>query len=395
MPRGRATVSPISRDTGSQRALRSLNVGKVLDTLTQHGSQTQADLARLTGLSPGTVSNIVRELVDTARVRTDSAISSGRRSVKVTLVPDPRIVIGIDIGRTHVRMLASDTSHHTFGRCDRSMTTEHQPEDTFRAADEMLTAMLAEHSVDRDRVVMCGIAIPASVAPVTGLIVQGSVLPHWAGIDLSEVSAQILGIPTVLENDASLGALTQSNFGRYGNDRNLVYIKIATGIGAGISFGGTVLQSSSGLNGEIGHIQVSENTEICYCGNRGCLESLASTRRIVADLAHVRRDPTVSLEDVITGARRGDPVVLRILSEAGSALGKVLASVCNLLGPDAIILGGPLAPIGDLFLESVVQSVRQRALASSFASTEFAVTEFPDEDEVRGACALALQHVVV
>lgn len=393
MSRVRPTVSPISRDTGSQRALRTLNVSKVIETLGQHGSQTQADLARMTGLSPGTVSNIVRELVETDRVRTDSAISSGRRSVKVTLIPDPRVVIGIDIGRSHMRMLASDTSHHTYGHKSRMKTTEDKPKDTFLAAASMLTELLEENDVDRERVVMCGIAIPASVAPGTGRIVQGSVLPRWAGVDLSELSAKILGIPTVLENDASLGALAQANYGRYGKDRNLVYVKVATGIGAGISLAGQVHRSHSGLSGEIGHVQVSENAEICYCGNRGCLESLSSIRRIVADLAHVRRDATVTLNDVIDGARQGDPVVLRILAEAGAALGKVLASMCNLLGPDAIILGGPLAPIGEIFLESVVQSVRQRALAASFASTEFSVTEFPEEDEVRGACALALQHI--
>ena len=108
-------VAP-SRDTGSQKALRERNIGLVMSTLRAQGPRTQAGLARVTGLSTGTVSSIVRELESAGLVSTASAISSGRRSVEVSLAPDPRVVVGVDIGRTHMRMLGWDA-----GRVEAAM----------------------------------------------------------------------------------------------------------------------------------------------------------------------------------------------------------------------------------------------------------------------------------
>ncbi len=394
MGRAKTGTTPTSKDTGSQRALRTLNTNKIFDALTRHGAQTQANLARLTGLSAGTVSNIVRELVDEGRVTTESVVASGRRSALVSLVPDPRIVLGLDVGRSHMRILASDTSHRTFGRQDLQVGADLNPHDTFTLARGMVDRLVQEHDIDESKIVQVGIAVPASAAPQSGRVVQGSVLPHWASYDLASISAEILGRPTVLENDASLGALAQLTYGSRPASGTVIYIKVASGIGIGIAINGTVYRSTSGLSGEIGHIQLFDGGDVCYCGNRGCLETLASSRRIVSDLAHVRRNPKTSLDDVIKGAQQHDPAVRRILAESGSALGRVVATLANIFGPDVIVLGGPLAPAGQDFLDPVVHTARQQALPAALAETTFVLSEFGDEDEVRGACALALHHLL-
>ncbi|GAA2528504.1 ROK family transcriptional regulator [Rarobacter incanus] len=393
MTRAKAGAAPTSRDTGSQRALRQLNTRKVVDTLSRAGAQTQANLARLTGLSAGTISNIVRDLVDEGRVVTSSVIASGRRSAMVSLVPDPRIVVGLDVGRRHMRVLASDTSHRVFGRIVEPIGADLSPELAFAQARTMIDSLQAEYRIPENQLVQVGISVPASVDPTTGRVVQGSVLPHWAGMDLTRLATEILRIPAIIENDASLGALAQLTFGSHPTDGTVIYIKVASGIGTGIAVNGKVYRSKSGLNGEIGHIQIFDGGEVCYCGNRGCLETLASSRRIVADLAHVRRDTNMTLDDVIAGAHADDPTVRRILSEAGSALGRIVATLANIFGPDAVVLGGPLAPAGDSFLTPVVHAARQHALPAAVANTTFSLSTFGDEDEVRGACALALQKV--
>jgi predicted NBD/HSP70 family sugar kinase len=146
--------------------------------------------------------------------------------------------------------------------------------------------------------------------------------------------------------------------------------------------------------GEIGHFQVVDGGEVCYCGNRGCLETVSSTRRVVADYAHIRPGREVTLDDVVAASRAGDPAVRRILEEAGTALGRVVAMVCNLLSPDVVVLGGPLASIGQPLLDSMVVSVRQRALPGATASTVFELSSLDEEAEVRGACLLALRHLL-
>lgn len=393
MKSAKASASPTSRDTGSQRALRLLNTAKIVDTLTRSGAQTQANLARLTGLSAGTVSNIVRHLVESGRVETQSVVTSGRRSALVSLVPDPRIVVGIDIGRTHMKAMASDTSHRIIGRRNIKIGVDQSPVDSFLQARALVHDLLAELDIPLSQLMHVGVAVPASVDPRTGRVVQGSVLPHWAGLDLTALARDVLEIPVTVENDASLGALAQLAFGSGPTGGTIVFIKVASGIGTGFAINGEVYRSTSGLSGEIGHIQIFDGGDVCYCGNRGCLETLASSRRIVADLAHVRRDPDVTLDDVITGALADDPTVRRILTEAGSALGRIVASIANIFGPDTIVIGGPVAPAGNALLDPVVHAARQHALPAALARTRFMISEFGDEDEVRGACALALAHV--
>lgn len=379
---------------GSQKALREQNTATVLAALQRSGPQVQAALARATGLSNATVSNIVRDLIATGRVHTERVLSSGRWAAQVSLAPDSRVVIGIDIGRTHLRMLGSDTTHHTFGPRTRVLEAGHKPPQTLALAAAMLDEFLVEHAIDRSRLQMCGIALPASLAPMTGAVVQESVLPNWAGHNLAELSGEALGLATVIDNDANLGALAHVSLGEHRHVRTLLYLKLATGIGAGLTFRGQVYRSTSGLVGEIGHFQVVDGGEVCYCGNRGCLETVSSTRRVVADYAHIRPGREVTLDDVVAASRAGDPAVRRILEEAGTALGRVVAMVCNLLSPDVVVLGGPLASVGQPLLDSMVVSVRQRALPGATASTIFELSRLDEEAEVRGACLLALRHLL-
>lgn len=394
MPAAGRFAATSSRDTGSQRALRELNTRKILDVLAGRGPRTQAELARVTGLSTGTVSNIVRGLVSDGRALAAPVVSSGRRSVQVSLAPDRRVVVGIDIGRSHLRLLGCDAAHRTFGLRSATLEPGHRPAQTLRAAADMLDAMLQEEEICRSRVQVCGIALPAALDPVSRMVIQESVLPNWAGQDLGALSASVLGLPTVLENDANLGALAHVSFGRHPSAHSLVYIKVATGIGAGIALDGQLYRSSSGLTGEIGHFQVVDGGEVCYCGNRGCLETVGSTRRVVTDLAHIRHGDAVTLDDVVAAAEAAEPAILRILEDAGAALGRAVALVCTLLSPDVVVLGGPLTRVGGPMLEALVRSVRQRALPSATAATVFELSDLGADAEVQGACELALQEML-
>lgn len=389
-----SAANPSSRDTGSQRALRVRNRETILRALGTHGAQSQANLARLTGLSAGTVSNIVRELVDDNRVARAAAISSGRRSVEISLVPDSRVVLGIDVGRTHVTMMLCDTSQRMFGLRNAQLPLGHDPHSTFTLAATMLDTLLADEGIARDRVVLCVIALAASVAPETGYVVQASSLPHWADTPLVELSSRILGMPTRLENDANLGALAHTLIDQGAEARTLAYVKVATGIGIGFVFGGQMYTTRSGLSGEIGHFQVLGAGDVCYCGHRGCLETVASVRRIIADLNYIRPGAAPTVQDVIARAQQGELAVVRLLEEAGTALGEALAIVCNLLDPEVIVVGGPLTSVGQPMVDAIERSVRRRKLSATKAATRFMLSQFSGEDEVRGACLLALRQLV-
>ena len=212
-----------------------------------------------------------------------------------------------------------------------------------------------------------------------------------AGVDLGDALRDALGVPVVLENDANLGALAHYGAGGHAGAHSLVYVKVATGVGVGLAFDGSLYRSTTGITGEIGHVPVVDNGELCYCGNRGCLETLVSTRRLVGDLRRTRPERTWDVPEVVRAAQDGDVMVNRLLYDAGVALGLALAPVCNLLSPDDVVLGGPLAAGGQALLDGMVATVRQRALPATTGRTDFALTDLGETAEVQGACLLALQ----
>ncbi|MCL1870245.1 MAG: ROK family transcriptional regulator [Promicromonosporaceae bacterium] len=375
--------------TGSQTALRGLNTAAITRQLAVRGPQLQADLARRTGLSPATVSNIVNHEVAGGRIRTERVLRDGRWGVLVSVVPDDTVVVGIDVGRSHLRLVGSDTARRTFGAREVALELGHQPEETFALASRLLDELVENEGLSRSQVRRCGVALPASLGP-DGAVVQQSVLREWAGHDLVTMARDALGIDVVVDNDANLGAFAHA--GTFDVAGTLVYVKVASGIGAGIVSGNRVYRSTSGLSGELGHVQVVDGGQTCYCGSRGCLETLASTRTIIADYARVHARPS-TLADVIEAVENQDPVALRILAEAGDALGRVLAVVCNLLSPDVVVVGGPLAPVGQPLLDGMEASLRKRALPAAISGTTFVVSDFEPHAEVVGACLLALQDV--
>jgi len=211
---------------------------------------------------------------------------------------------------------------------------------------------------------------------------------------LSPLTTSAFALPVVLENDANLGALAHAKSGRFPDAHCLVYLKVGTGIGAGLALDGKLYESLSGISGEIGHSQVVDGGDVCTCGNRGCLETVASTRRIVADLAYIRPGQHIDLAEVIAAAQAAEPAVVRLLHDAGVVIGRALAPICNLLSPDVVVVGGALAPVGAPLLEGLVQSARQRSLATATADTQFALSDLADDAEVHGACLLALHRVL-
>ena len=141
-----------------------------------------------------------------------------------------------------------------------------------------------------------------------------------------------------IDNDANLGALAQVTWGPHGGCENLIFVKVATGIGAGLIINGSLFYGHAGITGEIGHATISDQGRICRCGNRGCLETVASTATMLDLLSRAAAEP-VSTADIITRAAAGDPATLRVVDDAGMAVGRAVAGIANTLNPEVIEIG--------------------------------------------------------
>lgn len=251
----------------------------------------------------------------------------------------------------------------------------------------LLDEVLADAGLHRDQVRRVGVAVPASISP-DGAVVQQSVFREWSGLNLAEFAAQQLGVDVVVDNDANLGAYAHSDHAPAGG--TLIYVKVASGIGAGLVMGDRVYHSTSGLVGELGHVQVVDGGQTCYCGSRGCLETLASAWSVRDDYARVNGQ-NATLDDVIAAGLANDPVTLNIIAEAGDALGRTLALVCNLLSPDTVVLGGPLVPLGEPLIAALVAAVRKGSLPNAVRGTAFVASDLEPRAVVLGACFAALR----
>ncbi|WP_242448215.1 ROK family transcriptional regulator [Cellulomonas sp. WB94] len=383
-----------ARQPGSQTALRSLNVQRVVGMLTTAGASTQAELARHTGLSTATVSSIVRAMVGRGIVTTSPTTSSGRRAVLVRLEDRGIVPVGIDLGRTHVRVCLATLGYEVIAERSVALPHERRPHEGIDMATGLLADLLAESSVPRSAVVGVGVGIPGPIDNRTGHVLEGPLWPEWDDLDPQLALEERLGVPVFLDNDANLGALAEVTWGPHSSVDNLVFLKLGSGIGCGLIVGGQPYHGHVGIAGEIGHSPISDTGPLCRCGNRGCLEMAASTSTMI-DLLDRGQVPRLTTDDIVRQALAGDTATLRVIEDAGVATGRALASVVNLINPEVVVVGGPLAVLGEILLEPIRRGLLRYAIAVAGQTTRLAVSSLGDRAEALGAAALVLRHPVL
>ena len=376
-----------ARKPGSQTALRNQNVQRVVEALTTDGACTQAELARGTGLSSATVSNIVRTMVDRGLVTTSPTTSSGRRAVLVRLEGRGAVLVGIDIGRRHVRVALASLGYEVVAERAVALPRGHRAEEGIEAAALLLEALLAENVIDRGAVVGVGVGIPGPIDRRSGTVVEGAILPEWVGLKVRQALEDRLDFPVFIDNDANLGALAEVTWGPHTSVQDLVFLKIGSGIGCGLIVAGSPFYGHLGIAGEIGHSPVSDGGPTCRCGNKGCLEMAASTSMMIEALG--RGDSTrISTEDIVRRGLSGDSATLRVLDDAGFAAGRALAGVVNLINPEVVVVGGPLAELGEVFLGPIRRGLLRYAVPLAGETTTLAMSSLRDRAEALGAAAL-------
>jgi predicted NBD/HSP70 family sugar kinase len=378
---------------GSLGWLRERNRDRVMRVLSEQGRISQAAIARATGLSRTTVSTLVAQLKDAGLVTevdgTSHEARGGRPGVQLVLQSPSRAVLGIDFGHSHVRVAVADLAHNVLAERFRDLDVNHQAKEAIDVSARMAEDLLAAADVKSSDLVGVGIGIPGPVDRARGTVGSATILPGWIGIRIAAEMEARLGVPVEIENDANLGALAELTWGSGRGCTNLAYIKAATGIGAGIVIDGNLVRGASGTAGEIGHTTLDQGGAICYCGNRGCLETVASGPAIIR-LVGQSHGETLTLAEVISLAAEGDVRCRRAISDAGMEIGVAVAGLCNLINPERVIIGGLLSRAGELLLEPMRESVRRYAVLAAAERVEVVPAVFVERAELLGSLALAL-----
>ena len=380
-----------NQNPGSQSALRGFNEQRVLATLRTHGTLTQAALARSTGLSTATISNIVKSLVSAGRVSTSPTTSSGRRALGVTVLDEADVAVGIDFGRSHVRVALAQAGFRLLGEEYAALEVGHLAESSIDVAARMLETLCERTGTSRSQLIGAGIGIPGPIDHRTNMVIRGAILPEWVDLDIDARLRQALDLPVFIDNDSNLGALAQITWGEHQECANLCFLKIGSGIGTGLILNGSLYYGNLGITGEIGHSTIFDQGLICHCGNRGCLETVASTGIMVELLSRTESAP-LSIESIIERAKAGDSATLRVIDDLGVAVGHALANVANLINPEVFVLGGPLAPLGEILLAPIRRGLQRHAIPVIGENTTLCMSLLGDRAEALGAAALVLRQ---
>jgi predicted NBD/HSP70 family sugar kinase len=390
----------VARAPGSLESLRARNRTRALGVLQARGIASQADIARETGLSPTTVSSLVSALlqegvvVERTGFPTHAPSPSGGRPPKLlSLDPSSGGFLGIDFGREVVRVAVANRAGElqADARSDR-LEVAHEAARALATAERLIGVLLEETMLSADRILAAGVAVSAPVRSERPGFASEVIFPSWSEVDIvAEVSSR-LGVPVYLGNDANLGALAEATFGAGKGVRNIVYVMLSEGIGGGVIVDGSIYQGQTGAAGELGHIVVNPEGQICRCGNRGCLATVAGGAALTGAL-RLTNGPAVTLDDVIALARDRNPGALRLIGDAGRAVGRALAGVCGVLDPGLVIIGGELAPAGQPLLASIQASLETWLSPAAGSRPRVKIGELGAQAEVLGAIAFAMQQV--
>lgn len=370
---------------------------RVITTLTRFGSMSRAELSRRAGLAPSTVTGLVAALVDEGLVvEVDGATVStgspkgGRPGILLALHRSTGVVVGIDFGKRHVRVAVAALSHRLLTERSHRLAPDRPAAEDISRAVLLVDDALEELGMNRSQVVGVGMGIPGPVRSATGQIGDSTILPGWVGVHAPGAMSQALGLSVQVDNDANLGALSEWMWGAARGCDDVAYLKISTGVGGGLILGGVPFSGTGGTAGEIGHTVIDPGGPICRCGNRGCLEMIAGSDAILQALRPAHGEG-LAISEVITLAQNGDTGCTRALADSGRAIGTALATLCNLVNPQRVVVGGDLAAAGDLLLDPLRASLKRGALRSAAEDVEVVRGAFGDRAELLGAVALALR----
>src|SRR5215217_7507331 len=303
-------------------------------------------------------------------------------------------VVGVDVGATKIAAGVVSPEGKVLGRVRYP---------TARTPEKLLSGIVRAVSEVRDGFEVGGVcvAVPGLLLSQESIVVYSPNLHAIEGIRLKDELEPQIQLPLTIENDNSAAAWGEFRFGAGRGANHLVFVGLGTGIGGGIVIHGQLLRGAQGAGGELGHVTIQAAGPRCACGNRGCLEALASgsaigrrARQVASEkpasaLGRLAAQRKVLGEDVTRLAREGDEAALSVLEEAGRWLGIGLAGFVNVFNPGVVALGGGAMQAGELILESAREEVRLRARPPSRDLVEVMEATLGPESGVLGAAALA------
>ncbi|MBN3573291.1 sugar metabolism global transcriptional regulator Mlc [Vibrio neptunius] len=378
--------------------IKQVNAGRVYKLIDQKGPISRIDLSKESELAPASITKITRELIDAHLIHettVQEATSRGRPAVGLQVNNEGWQFLSMRLGRGYLTialhelggdvLIDTKIDIHEIDQDDVLARLLHEIDEFFQTYSEQL-----------DRVTSIALTLPGLVNSEKGIVLQ---MPHYnvENLSLGPEIYKATGLPVFIANDTRAWALAEKLFGHSQENENSVLISIHHGLGAGIVLDGRVLQGRHGNIGELGHIQIDPNGKLCHCGNRGCLETVASSHAIRSEVSErlaSGEESTLSdiheltVEDICEAAANGDTLAVDAVEKLGRYLGSAIAIVINLFNPEKILIGGAINQAKDVLYPAIQNCIKEQSLPVYHQHLEVVESRFYKQATMPGAALI-------
>ena len=393
---------------GSFELMKQLNVSAVLKVIKDNGSLSRAEIAKLTGLTPASVTNITKFLIeDNFLIESKIGESSGGRPpIILEFNPDARYVVGVGIGVGVIDVVITNLSASIIIK--RSMRIEEERYDydlVLKKLVNLINEVVKSSKIDKEKILGVGVALHGIVNAKTGISIH-ALYYGWKNRDIKEKLEEELDLTVYVDNDVRAMSLGESWFGVTKDIANFVTLNISNGIGAGIIINNMPYYGVDFSAGEIGHIVVEADGDKCNCGNYGCLETVASNNNITRKAIKLIKQGVNSslskaiddindllIEDICKAANDGDELSITILKEAARYIGIAITNLINILNPTAIVVVGEIFENTTHTIETLSEIVKNRGLKLSSENVRIIRSLLGRDAAVVGAATLVIQEI--
>jgi len=375
--------------------IKQTNAGAVYRLIDQLGPVSRIDLSRLAQLAPASITKIVREMLEAHLVQETEIQepgSRGRPAVGLMVETEAWHYLSLRISRGEIFLSLRDLSS--------KLVVEEQRELSLVDEQPLLARIIAHidtfftrHTQKLERLTAIAITLPGIIDTENGIVHRMPFYEDVKDMPLGEALETHTGVPVYVQHDISAWTMAEALFGASRGARDVIQVVIDHNVGAGVITDGRLLHAGSSSLVEIGHTQVDPYGKRCYCGNHGCLETIASVESVL-ELAQLRMSQSMSsmlhqqpltVESLCDAALCGDLLAKDIISGVGTNVGRIIAMMVNLFNPQKILIGSPLSKAADILFPAIADCIRQQALPAYSKHIAVESTQFTNQGTMAGA----------
>lgn len=377
----------------------------IIGDLYRMGELSKPEICRLTNMTTPTISRIIEELIAEGWVvdQGQGASIGGKRPHIFSLNPDAAYIMGVDLGREHLKIAIFNLRKEIIGDIQvfPSLLETHQNNDVLiRDLKTKIEKSLIDLKIPRSKIKVAGFSLPGLLDS------DGNSFTYltFEDTNIRKVLEEMLKIPVFIDNDSTIMAMAEHAFGAAQGASHALCVNINECIGLGMILNSRPYTGYKGMAGEFGHIRISGPEILCYCGKAGCLETIASGRAIVkaaqtaidegkATAIATLAQGKVKFADVIRAANQDDIFAIELLQKAGEKTGEALASLIHLFNPELIVIGGEITGANEIIISSVRQAIDKYTITRLKNQCEIKTSTLTDQSCILGTLSLVMEHL--